>query len=124
LSYGDFAARQRKWLGTEAAKNQLAFWKQRLEGMPALFEFPMGGPRPASPTFRGARYPLGFNQSTLETLKALSQEQGCSLSTTLLGVFQVLAGRYTDRKDIVLGLPTSLRAASDAHASVGQFAST
>ncbi|WP_267110880.1 condensation domain-containing protein, partial [Xanthomonas sacchari] len=46
LQYADYAAWQRQWLHGEVTARQLAFWKQHLEGAPALLELPTDWPRP------------------------------------------------------------------------------
>ncbi|HEX6911163.1 MAG TPA: amino acid adenylation domain-containing protein, partial [Longimicrobium sp.] len=47
VRYADFAAWQRAWLAGEALEGQLAWWRERLQGAPALLELPLDHPRPA-----------------------------------------------------------------------------
>src|SRR5690606_26697261 len=40
IQYGDYAAWQRQWLQGERLLQQLAFWRQLLDGAPDLLELP------------------------------------------------------------------------------------
>ncbi|HLE85703.1 MAG TPA: amino acid adenylation domain-containing protein, partial [Thermoanaerobaculia bacterium] len=53
IQYGDFAVWQRRWLAGEVLEAQLAYWKGRLAGAPALLELPTDRPRPRVQTSRG-----------------------------------------------------------------------
>ncbi|HEX6861640.1 MAG TPA: condensation domain-containing protein, partial [Thermoanaerobaculia bacterium] len=50
----DFAVWQRQWLGGGELDRQLAWWRERLAGLPPL-EMPTDRPRRAAATFRGSR---------------------------------------------------------------------
>ncbi len=53
IQYADFAVWQRGWLVGDALEAQLAYWRQRLAGTPALLELPTDRPRPAVQSFQG-----------------------------------------------------------------------
>ena len=53
VQYGDFAAWQRAGSAGPAAGRDLAYWRERLAGVPPL-ELPTDRPRPAAQTFAGA----------------------------------------------------------------------
>src|SRR6185295_7737567 len=53
LQYADYSIWQRQWLTEDRLAAQLAYWKRRLAGAPALLELPGDRPRPAVQTFRG-----------------------------------------------------------------------
>ena len=55
VQYADFAYWQRQWLSGDRLEKQLVYWKQTLQGAPALLELPIDYPRPAIQTFQGAR---------------------------------------------------------------------
>jgi len=120
-SYSDFAAQQRKWLESAAAKKQLAFWKKRLEAAPSLLELPMDRSRPSKPSHRTACHRLLLDKSLSELLAALGEREKCRLSTVLLAAFQAMCSRYTGRSDIVIGSPSSNRPGA-AKGVVGNFA--
>ena len=54
VQYADYAVWQRERLAGEVLERQLAYWRERLAGAPALLELPTDHPRPAVQT-SGAR---------------------------------------------------------------------
>jgi len=124
LQYIEFAGRQRRWLTTDAARKDLAFWKQRLEGMPSLFELPIGRARPGRPTYQSSRHPLKFSPSMAESLVAFAVKEKCDLATVLLGAFEAVLARYSARQDIILGVVASHRTQAGAQALIGNFSNT
>src|SRR4029079_11384925 len=52
IRYADFAVWQRGWLSGEVLASQLAYWRERLAGAPALLALPADRPRPALQSFR------------------------------------------------------------------------
>ena len=60
IQYADYADWQRKTLTREALNTQLEYWKQQLNGAPAVLNLPTDRPRPAVVSYRGANesYPL------------------------------------------------------------------
>src|SRR6185295_1830244 len=47
IQYADYAAWQRKWVDGEVLREQAAYWKAALAGVPELLELPTDRPRPA-----------------------------------------------------------------------------
>ena len=58
IQYADFAAWQRQWLTGEVLESQLSYWKQQLQGAPAVLELPTDRPRPPVRNYRGAQHSL------------------------------------------------------------------
>jgi hypothetical protein len=54
VQYADYAVWQREWLTGEAIQQQLAYWRGRLAGAPAVLELPTDFVRPRVQSFRGA----------------------------------------------------------------------
>ena len=55
IQYPDYAAWQREWMQGAVMEEQLAYWKQHLNGAPYLLELPADKPRPARQSFSGGR---------------------------------------------------------------------
>src|SRR5262249_31988438 len=55
--YADYATWQRRALQGDGLGRQLAYWKEKLAGVPPALNLPTDRPRPAAQTYRGARHP-------------------------------------------------------------------
>ncbi|MEG4574238.1 amino acid adenylation domain-containing protein [Microcoleus sp. N3A4] len=121
LQYVDFAVWQRQWLQEEVLQSQLAYWQQKLAGMPALLELPADRPRPTVQSFRGETQVFKIEQDISEALVSLSQQQGVTLFMLLLTAFKVLLYRYTNQSDIVVGTPVANRQHSQIQGLIGFF---
>ncbi|MBM0744240.1 amino acid adenylation domain-containing protein [Phormidium sp. CLA17] len=120
IQYTDFACWQRNWLQGRVLEEQLAYWRQQLQDLPAL-HLPSDRPHPAVQTYRGATYPLQFSPTLTQGLASLSQQSGASLFMTLLAAFQTLLYRYTGQEDIAIGSPIANRHRSDLEGLIGFF---
>ncbi|HEX6910711.1 MAG TPA: amino acid adenylation domain-containing protein, partial [Longimicrobium sp.] len=116
-----YAVWQRTQLQGEMLERQLAYWKSQLAGAPALMELPTDFPRPAVPTYGGARERIHVPAEVLERLAALGQREGATLFMVLLGAFQVLLGRYAGTDDVVVGSPIAGRTRREVEGLIGFF---
>jgi amino acid adenylation domain-containing protein/non-ribosomal peptide synthase protein (TIGR01720 family) len=124
IQYADFAVWQREWLKGELLEEQLSYWKQQLGGSLPVLELPSDRPRPAVPSFRGARDNLLVSSQLSEGLKELSRHEGVTLYMTLLAAFQTLLYRYTGQTDILVGSPIVGRTKVETERVIGYFANT
>ena len=124
VQYVDYAAWQRQWLRGERLERELAYWRQRLAGMPLALELPLDYPRPAIQTFNGARYGVELPEATVAGIRALCQRHRVTLFMTLLAVFKVLLFRYTGQTDIVVGAPIAGRERAEVEHVQGLFLNT
>jgi aspartate racemase len=123
IQYADYATWQRQWLQGEALKTQLSYWRNQLDGVPAL-QLPTDRPRPALQSFRGAKQSLVLPVDLSEGLKNLSRREGVTLFMTLLAAFQTLLHRYTGQDDIVVGSPIAGRIRPEIEGLIGFFVNT
>jgi len=121
IQYCDYSTWQRDWLQGEALQSQLAFWKQKLMGMPEALELPTDRPRPPVQSIWGAKYFLKIPKELTDTLRAIAQEEKASLFMTLLAAWKILLHRYTGQNDIVVGAPVANRNRSEFEGMVGFF---
>ncbi|HST60896.1 MAG TPA: amino acid adenylation domain-containing protein, partial [Longimicrobium sp.] len=124
LQYADFAVWQREQLRGEALERQLAYWRERLAGAPALLELPADHPRPAVQTYRGARASFHLPGGLLDRLRALGRGEGATLYMVMLAAFQVLLARYSGSRDVVVGSPMAARTRREVEEVVGFFTNT
>ncbi|HET7231442.1 MAG TPA: amino acid adenylation domain-containing protein, partial [Longimicrobium sp.] len=124
VQYADYAVWQREQLEGEVLDRQLAYWRERLAGAPALLELPADHPRPAVQTYRGAMVPVELSPELLERLQALGRGEGATLYMTLLAAFQVLLSKYSGSEDIVVGSPIAGRTRGEVEELIGFFVNT
>jgi amino acid adenylation domain-containing protein/non-ribosomal peptide synthase protein (TIGR01720 family) len=121
VQYADFASWQREWMHGEVLDNQLAFWRDTLgRGLPVL-ELPTDRPRPAMPTFHGARRPVVLSQELARALQKAGRERGATLFMVLMAAFQALLHRYTGQEELLVGSPVANRTHVEVERLVGMF---
>jgi amino acid adenylation domain-containing protein len=118
LQYADFAHWQREWLQGEVLQNQLAYWRQQLNGIPMLH---LPSDMQHTQTFDGATQFLEVPKHITDALQTLSQQEGATLFMTLLAAFQILLYRYTHQEDIAVGSPIANRNRSEIEGLIGFF---
>ncbi|HST62886.1 MAG TPA: amino acid adenylation domain-containing protein, partial [Longimicrobium sp.] len=124
LQYADYAAWQRKHLSGAALEGELAWWKERLAGAPALLELPADHPRPAVMAFRGAWEPIQLPAALLDGLQGLARREGATLFMVLLGAFQSVLARWAGSDDVVVGTTVAGRTRGETEGLVGLFMNT
>ncbi|MCW8205659.1 amino acid adenylation domain-containing protein [Verminephrobacter aporrectodeae subsp. tuberculatae] len=99
--YADFAQSQHD-LPVEQIATSLAFWRNRLAGIPPL-QLPEDHRRPPVQSFRGAvsRYRLG--KTLAQRVDAFSGSQGVTPFMTLLTAMQIALGRMAEQQRFVMG---------------------
>ena len=120
IQYADFSDWQRSRLVGEVLEAELAYWRERLSGAPAL-ALPTDRPRPALPSYVGETIPFALPESGLAPLRRLTEEQGATLFMTLLAALDVLFARYTGQDDIVLGSMIANRNRPEIEGLIGFF---
>ncbi|HEX2077383.1 MAG TPA: amino acid adenylation domain-containing protein, partial [Longimicrobium sp.] len=123
VQYADFAAWQRQHLDG-VMEAQLAWWRERLAGAPAVLELPADRPRPAVQTFRGGRERVVLPVALAERLQALGRREGATLFMTLLAAFQALLFRRAGQPDVVVGTPIAGRTRAETEGLIGLFVNT
>ncbi|HSF42282.1 MAG TPA: non-ribosomal peptide synthase/polyketide synthase [Thermoanaerobaculia bacterium] len=119
----DYAVWERERLRGEAFQSELAFWRERLAGLPPL-ELPADRPRPAASSFRGALATLDLPAETARALEALAQRERATPFMALLALFQALLLRYTGQSDFGVGTPVANRSHSEVEGLIGLFVNT
>ncbi len=123
IQYYDFAAWQQNWLQKDVLERQLSYWREKLEGVPAL-EMPLDYPRPPAMSQRGKQESFHIPAQLAAKLKSLSQQQGATLFMTLLTSFSVLLNRYSGQEDFAIGTPIANRTRAELERLIGFFVNT
>ena len=124
VQYADYAVWQRQWLQGEVLRTQIAFWKQHLQGAPALLELPTDRPRTAVQNYAGAAVTVQWSADLSAGVRRLSRQHGTTLFMTLLAGWAVLLSRLTHQDDIVIGTPIANRQHGEVESLIGFFVNT
>jgi hypothetical protein len=124
IQYADFAEWQRNQLQGVALDQLLSYWKQQLDGVPALLELPTDRPRPPAQTFAGAIVPVALAAGPTAALRTLAEHAGASLFMAVLAAFDALLFRYSGQEDICIGTPIANRTRPELEGLIGLFINT
>ncbi|HEY7354997.1 MAG TPA: amino acid adenylation domain-containing protein [Ktedonobacterales bacterium] len=124
LQYADVAQAQREYLQGETLESLVAYWRSQLADTPPLLMLPTDHPRPAQQSYRGARQTLTLSRHLSEALRALSEQEGATLFTTLLAAFNVLLYRTSGQADISVGSPVANRRTDAEEQVIGPLSNT
>jgi amino acid adenylation domain-containing protein len=124
IQYTDYARWEREWLRSEQPARELAYWKERLAGMPDPLRIPAGGPEPPLPGVRGARAAATLPEDLRRALAALSRRERVTLFMTLAAAFAILVHRYAGTDDVVFGTAIAGRRRAETEPLIGFFVNT
>ncbi|MFI9557432.1 amino acid adenylation domain-containing protein [Nonomuraea endophytica] len=117
LQYADFALWQRTRPADQA---DLAYWRERLAGVPPL-DLPIDGRRGAVATFDGASHSFRLGPDLLAAANRLAREHDATLYMVMLAAYQVLLGRHSGQSDFAVGTPVGGRPRSELEPLIGMF---
>jgi amino acid adenylation domain-containing protein len=123
IQYADFSLWQRRWL-PEVEEAQLAYWRERLAGSPAVLDLPTDRPRPAVASSRGAVQTFKVAADLVGPLRQLGQREGATAFMVLLSGFEILLSRYSGQTDVAVGTPIAGRTRSEIEPLIGFFVNT
>jgi len=119
--YADYSFWQRNWLQGEVLDNQLAYWRQQLEGAPPILTLPTDRVRPETQTFGGALYEHTLPRSVADSVRALSRQRGATSFMTMLASFDVMLHYCSGQDEIVVGTDVANRTSVKTESLIGFF---
>jgi amino acid adenylation domain-containing protein len=120
LQIADVAVWQRERLQGEALEARLAWWEERLAGLPPL-DLPGGRPKPGG---RGGTVSAPLPEATMAALAGLARREGATVFMALLAGFQAFLSRLTGSLDLAVGSPFATRGYPDLEGVVGPLLNT
>ncbi|MCM1975120.1 amino acid adenylation domain-containing protein [Streptomyces sp. G1] len=129
VTYTDYALWQQELLGDEdepgaLARDQLAYWRRTLAGIPEQLALPTDRPRPAEPSYRGDMRHFFIDPELHRALLELARETGTTLFMVVQAGLAALLSRLGAGEDIPLGSPVAGRTDESLEELVGFFVNT
>ncbi|WP_425390980.1 amino acid adenylation domain-containing protein [Ekhidna sp.] len=123
IQYKDYATWQRTYLTGEVLQRQINYWKEKLTGYETL-ALPTDYVRPHQVDYKGAYESFVIEKQTSEKLRKLARDHGTTMHTVLLSSLNILLGKYTGQRDIVVGSPIANRHHHQTAELIGFFVNT
>lgn len=124
MQYPDYANWQRERLHKPELQQQVDYWRDTLQGMPALHTLPLDRPRPVQPGSEGGVHVLKLDAVLRTRLAALAQSRESTLFTVLHAAFAALLHRYGGEEEVVVGIPVAGRSHHELEDVIGMFVNT
>ncbi|WP_455901355.1 non-ribosomal peptide synthase/polyketide synthase [Rhodococcus gordoniae] len=129
VQYADFAIWQREVLGSEddpesVISSQVAFWRERLAGLPEQLDLPADRPRPAVASYRGASHRFVLRSELRSAVRDLARRTSTTEFMVVHAALAVLLARLSGTDDIAIGTPVAGRGDAALDDLVGMFVNT
>ncbi|MEM8961757.1 MAG: non-ribosomal peptide synthase/polyketide synthase, partial [Acidobacteriota bacterium] len=121
IQVADAAAWQRAWLSGARREDQLAYWRQQLDGLPTL-ELPTDRARGTRRATRGATVSMRIDPPP--AMETFLQASGATRFALFLATFQLVLARLSGARDFAVGIPTTNRRHPDLEPLIGFFVNT
>ena len=119
--FRDVVAAQRARYEGGRLDPQLAYWRERLRGLPATTEMPIDRPRPPVQTYRGAGWKFVLPAAVAEPFRGLVRSAGATLFMGLFAAYAVLLHRESGQSDLAVGTPIANRGGGELDGMIGLF---
>jgi amino acid adenylation domain-containing protein len=120
LRYADYAVWQRDHLRGENLEKQVRYWRDMLDGAPAL-DLPTDHPRPPVTSNAGRMLPLQLDPELSRRVREAGHQQSATVNMVLLAAFAETLRRWSGQDDLVVGTVLGSRPRSELESIVGMF---
>ncbi|HNP58323.1 MAG TPA: amino acid adenylation domain-containing protein [Gordonia sp. (in: high G+C Gram-positive bacteria)] len=129
VQYADYALWQARVLGAagdpaSVLGRQLAYWADRLDGVPEVTDLPMDRPRPAVMDPRASSAHLELGPEVAEGISRVASRHGVTPFMVHHAVLAITVARLAGVDDVVVGAPIAGRTDPLLEALVGMFVNT
>nr|WP_298104156.1 condensation domain-containing protein [uncultured Shinella sp.] len=118
--YADFARWQSETLSGARLEDEIAFWRTRIEGVPAL-QLPLDRSRPPVQSFRGKTVLFHLDKATRAAVEELARKHAATPFMVMLAAFQVAMGRYAGMERFLMASSVAGRTHPATQDMIGFF---
>ncbi len=119
LSYSQWGAAERSFWQPAELERRATYWKSALAGRSRLWDSP--AQEPASG--KRERWVSLVSPDLGRAVRELARQNGATLFSTLLAVFQIALSQWTGEDDILVGTPVANRRTNSVRETMGSFSS-
>ena len=123
VQYADYARWQTEWLDSPAAAQQLAHWRERLDGV-SLLDLGTDRPRPAQSTFAGKQVCFAVAPEAGRRITGFAAAQQTTPFVVGIAAFAAVLARFSGQSDLVIGTPVAGRTRAEVAPLIGFFVNT
>lgn len=123
IQYKDFSLWQKIYLTSNTLKDQIDYWKTKLNGYEVL-NLPTCFERPEELDYLGKNITFELSDLTSKAIKRIAKQLNVSLYTLLLGGYFVFLNYITNQKDITIGTVIANRSSDQLEKLIGFFVNT
>jgi hypothetical protein len=105
----DYAHWQRSQINARTIESNMAYWRQKMDGLPPQELAPLDNPRQPVNNMRGSTRHFSLTPADTRALKDFSHRHGSTLFFTLASALNVLLYACSGKRDIVVGTITGDR---------------
>ncbi|MFC9981693.1 amino acid adenylation domain-containing protein, partial [Gordonia sp. NPDC127522] len=129
VQFADFAIWQHDVLGSpddpeSVVGRQLAYWVERLAGLPDVIDVPTDRPRPARASQRGGRVSFTVPAEVGDRIARVAQDTGATPFMVVHAALAALLSRLSATDDIAIGTPVAGRGQRVLDPLIGMFVNT
>ncbi|MGA1870064.1 MAG: aminotransferase class III-fold pyridoxal phosphate-dependent enzyme [bacterium] len=107
--YIDYVSLEEKFFKSVEFQNHKRFWLDKLSGQLPTLNLPSDFTRPSRRTFDGHTIRFIIDKDKTKKLKKIARNTKTSLFMVLFSLFDVLLYTLTKQRDIIIGIPMSIR---------------
>ena len=120
----DYVNWEENWVKSDAYKKAVEVWKKLIPANPEPLNLPYDFKRPEKINSQGDLIKTTLNKEFTAKLSEFSKQNNINLFHTLLGAFNILLNKYSNNREIVVGIPLANREIKELQSTVGMFLNT
>ena len=124
IQYADYAAADSEYLSSEKARNELEYWKNNLDGVKGILDFPIDKLRPEVQMYRGKTLSFTIGTELKNKIDKFTKSNSISVFEFLESVYALMLYKYSGDNDICVGVPVANRTSDEIEKLIGFFANT